>query len=155
MRIWACLLLVGLLSACDIDPPSMPDVSNVRWASWNDAGLGVSFDYPSVLSVDATNTGADVFFRSADGPVMVLRVARADEWRAGSLWFGSEPVGTIELSGVAGKVYRYRHDGVSTIAYVVPYRDASLALEFRSRSLEPDAFRARVLSSLTLGGNGV
>ena len=92
-----------------------------------------------------------MFFRMRGEPVILVRLAAASDMRAGGLWFGIEPIGEIEIGGVSAQIYKYIRDGISTIAYVVPRDDQSLALEFRSSSVEVDKMRARVLGSVQWG----
>ena len=147
MRIYmAMLLLVGSLApACEVSPEPLED-HGLEWTTY-ESETGFFIDHPSV--VEAIPEGAGVAFAYKGTPVRVIFTDSATAADHG-LWVRSDPVEEIELAGRPGQKYVYNHwDGpvyVRTVAFVVPYRDQWLAVEFRTPD-ELTSVQQRMLAS--------
>lgn len=150
----ALLLGLGLLAAAAAfflkDPLPRPDPAVVGWKTYANDTVGYTFEYPDVYTVTEYSDGAVVILRQERTPrVLVSFVTEGDGQRQG-IWFAHEPDGEITLGGREGQHYLYTHYdgpfGDPTEAYVVPWRDRMLGLEFR-RERPIDALDRRTLES--------
>ena len=137
----AALMLLGTLLpgsfGCRMTSTFWEDENsrNLQLATYRNAILPYSLDYPSGLMPDDENNGT-VFFRSDRGVPLVVRYHDEAEGKRRGAWFEYEPVGETELAGRKGQKYIYDHwEGpfhTRTIAYVIAYRGKFLGLEFRT-----------------------
>jgi hypothetical protein len=127
-------MLMLLLGGCLSSPPPFPAPGTFQWATYTHATLPYTLSYPDVFTVHTF--GNTTAFRYGDTFVMRVVFVDATEARKRGLWASHTPQGPIRLGGIEGQRYTYdHHDGpfyIRTIAYVVPYRDRYLGLEFRT-----------------------
>ena len=123
-------------TACNSTPPEHPALDEVRWATYTNAEVGYTLEYPDFYRIDDRGKPKDVMFRFDGYPVLVINWVSEKEGRSRGLWPGHEPVRTVELAGLEGKKYIYRHyDGpfsMRTISFVVEHRGRLLGIEFRT-----------------------
>lgn len=147
----ANLLLPGCCHE-NVPPLETQKPDALTWAAYTHSTIPYSLRYPELFSVDEEKAGS-VFFRYGCGVPVVVRFHDEKEGRRRGAWFGHEPVEDIRLYGHAGKKYIYDHnDGpfsVRTVAYVIPFRDKFLALEFRTPG-ELNAVQERILESFAV-----
>jgi hypothetical protein len=150
----ALLVSLGLLAACRGEAPPAPDAETVQWRDYHASELGVSLRVPSSFDVD--EQGPEVSFRSEEGPTAfrLVWVTEQDADERG-LWAGHDGA-RATLAGHDALLYDYDHADfgrrVRTIAYVVPWRERYLGLEFRTDEPElPPVYRS-VLESVRFDG---
>lgn len=150
------LQMAGFLLAwdacCDQTVPvNALRVDELTWVDYKNPVAAYRLQYPTVFGVDQ-EAGGTVLFRYCGVPALVRFTDEAEGRRRG-LWFGNEPVADITLAGHAGKKYLYTHYdgpfGVCTVAYVIPYRDKFIGVEFRTAGELGDV-QERMLASFTL-----
>lgn len=150
------MLLAGIFvtSCCQENVPALESLNTdtLTWAAYTHPAVPYSLRYPEVFTVEEEKAGS-VFFRYGCGVPVVVRFHDEKEGRRRGAWFGHDPVQDIQLHGHAGKKYIYDHnDGpfsARTVAYVVPFRDKFLGLEFRTPG-ELNAVQERILESFTM-----
>lgn len=143
-----------LMGCCHENVPPLetqkPDA--LAWVSYTHPAIPYSLRYPDLFSVEEEKVGS-VFFRYGCGVPVVVRFHDETEGRRRGAWFGHKPVEDIQLHGHAGKKYIYEHnDGpfsVRTVAYVVPFRDRYLGLEFRTPG-ELNEVQKRIFDSFAI-----
>ena len=146
-------LLLPLLIGCTEEKSLHSlNVDSLSWTEYTNREVRYSLRYPTVFTVD-DDAADNVFLRYSGAPPVVVRFIDEEEGRRRGTWFGHNPVEDIQLASRSGKKYVCDHwDGpfrARTIAYVIPYRDKYLGLEFRTdRELYP--VQERILSSFTL-----
>ena len=149
------VLFVSLISpsGCRTKQTALKNLNpkEVKWAVHTSTKLKYSITYPTVLRSEEEESG-EVLFRHGWGVPVLVRYENEKEGRRRGVWFGHEPVGSIELGGRNGEKYIYEHwDGpfaARTVSYVVEYRGKYLALEFRSDD-ELSEIQKRMLESFT------
>ncbi len=133
-RIVAAAISLCVIS-CQHDPqePVAPD--GVRWKRYHDDVLGVSLDYPNAYEFKERH-GNDVVFTREGRTTLRISFVTEQEGKSRGLWVGQMPSGNIQINDRTGHRYDYTHwdgpFGDPTVAFVVPYRDRFLGLEFRS-----------------------
>lgn len=155
MAVSLCLVGIGIV-AMSCSKPSVPvqnlKAEEVTWTSYTDPFLSYSLRYPVVFKCEVYSEGSAFFRYDGEVPV-VIRYADKKEGKKRGLWFGEEPVGTIALAGRTGDKYIYKHwDGpfaARTIAYVIPYQEKFLGIEFRTPN-ELNEIQQQMLDSFKL-----
>ena len=131
---FAGLIVLAMLPTLRPDMPRV-DASRTTWSHYSHQELGFSLDVPDAMKIEEGSEGI-VLSVEGVGLVFVSFISESEADDRG-LWGGRDPAANTQLGGVAGKKYVYDHfdalAGVHTIAYVVPWRDRFLALEFRTR----------------------
>ena len=135
VRTISVVLFVVFLAGCGTSATIYTDPGALTWTQYASTELGYTLDYPTVFTLDEQVGGSQVMVKDGRRPVILVRFVDEAEAKSRGLWVGSEPVGEITLGGVAGKQYIYTHSdflvGDRTVAYVIPYHDKFLGLEFR------------------------
>jgi hypothetical protein len=154
MPVAGLALVVALaILGCNSGAAMTLDPESQTWSTYLDATLGYSVRHPEVFHARPEGDG-NTLFRFAGGGVPVLvRYTTAAEGRRRGAWFGQPAAEAITLAGIAGHKYAYEHwDGpfsTRTVAYVIPWNDRWLGLEFRTPG-ELSPVQERMLDSFRL-----
>ena len=146
------LSLLALAGACRSTPPSNPEISEVRWITWEHPSAGFRLQVPESWTVQSSRNGVRI--RNDGYPVLQVAWLSPDEARGRGLWAGKPRVAATTLAGKPGDLYVYRHyDGpfwVRVVSHVIERDGRELALEFRTDLDEPDAVQRHIRESFEI-----
>jgi len=129
------IILGPCLLSCRHEPLEAIPQEDVHWKDYRNPAMGLALSYPDPYEIQR-ESGEFVFFLHGDRTAARLNFVTEREGRSRGLWFGNASTGDIQMAGRVGQRYDYTHwdgpFGDLTIAFVVPYRDRYLGLEFRS-----------------------
>lgn len=127
------VVLVSMLVGCKSSPPAWPAAADVRWATYARDDVGFSVEYPDTFRSE--QIGDDTVFYANGFPIFRVLLVNVEAARQRGLWAVSKPVEAVTIAGQAAQRYAYNHgDFVTytpTIAYVLPWHDKELGIEFR------------------------
>lgn len=149
----AFALLVSALGCVAQSAPTADlDPEALTWVEYAEPAVGYRFSHPDLMT--PMSQAASVLLRMpGHGVPALVRFTTEAEGRRRGAWFGHPAAAAATLAGRPAEIFDYTHwdgpVGDRTLAYVVPWRERWLALEFRTPG-ELSAVQQRILDSFTL-----
>ncbi|MEZ4861973.1 MAG: hypothetical protein R3C14_11715 [Caldilineaceae bacterium] len=147
-----CSVIVITCAGCATIPRDLPPIASIHWVTYQSPTLGYRINYPDTLALK--QQGDEVNFSYQGSSIFRMIFVTTAESKRRGLWATAQPMTAATIGGVAGQQYIYDHyDGpfyTHTIAYVIPFQDRWLGLEFRTTASTLSAVQQQMLDSFQL-----